>query len=78
MPDCAAWLQTEDGRSNSATSSWLVDGEKVDNNDDIYKVMDKHHMGDTVNVEVIRRGRRMTVPVRLTELPQHAPSRHGE
>src|SRR3989440_3632935 len=43
-----------------------IDGGKISNNDDLYRVLDKHQIGDTVNVEVIRRGRHTTVPVRLT------------
>jgi S1-C subfamily serine protease len=44
-----------------------VNGEKIANNDDLDRVLDKHQIGDTVNVDVIRRGRHTTVPVRLTE-----------
>src|SRR5205814_237263 len=43
-----------------------IDGQKVSNTDDIYRILDKHQIGDTVNVEVIRGGRKATVPVRLT------------
>ena len=46
-----------------------VDGEKVDTNDDLLRVLDKHKLGDTVKVEVVRRGGRTVVPVTLTELP---------
>jgi S1-C subfamily serine protease len=33
-------------------------------------VLDKHQVGETVQIEVVRNGRHMTVPVRLTETPQ--------
>ena len=46
-----------------------VDGEKVGNGDDLFRVLDKHQIGDTINVEVIRRGRRVSVPVKLTDTP---------
>jgi len=46
-----------------------VDGEKVGTNDDLLRVLDKHKLGDTVKVEVVRRGGRTVVPVTLTELP---------
>jgi S1-C subfamily serine protease len=52
-----------------------IDGQKVSNVDDIYRLLDKHQIGDTVNVEVFRRGRRTSVPVRLTEAPP--PRRRG-
>ena len=68
-------VETEDGQIELGDIIVSIDGQKVDNSDDIYKMMDKHHMGDTVNVEVIRRGRHLTVPVRLTELPN--PRRRG-
>ena len=62
-------VETENGDIELGDIIVAVDGEKVDDGDDLYRVMDKHHVGDTVSVEVIRRGRRMTVPVRLTEVP---------
>ena len=71
-------VETEDGQIELGDIIVAIDGEKIDNNDDIYKVLDKHHMGDTVNVEVIRRGRRMTVPVKLTEPPTTRRRGFGE
>src|SRR3989440_9670005 len=55
-----------------------IDSEKVANKDDLYRVLDKHQIGDTVNVEVIRRGRHTTVPVRLTEAPPARRRGDGE
>jgi S1-C subfamily serine protease len=71
-------VETEDGQIELGDIIVAIDGEKIDNSDDIYKVMDKHHIGDTVNVEVIRRGRRMTVAVRLTESPNTRRRGNGE
>ena len=71
-------VETEDGQIELGDIIVAIDGEKIDNSDDIYKVMDKHHIGDTVNVEVIRRGRHMTVTVRLTEVPNTRRRGFGE
>ncbi len=62
-------VQTEDGEVELGDIIVGIDGEKVPDNDALYKILDKHQLGDTVNVEIIRRGRKMTVPVRLTETP---------
>jgi S1-C subfamily serine protease len=66
-------VQTEDGDVELGDIVVAVNGEKVGNNDDLLRVLDKYKIGDTVNVEIFRRGRRTTVPVQLTE----APSRRG-
>jgi S1-C subfamily serine protease len=47
-----------------------IDNEKVSNSDDLFRVLDKHQIGDTVQVQVWRDGRRMSVPVRLMESPE--------
>jgi putative serine protease PepD len=44
-----------------------IDGEKVSTSDDIYRILDKRQVGDTVRVEVVRGNNRTTVPVRLYE-----------
>lgn len=44
-----------------------IDGEKIANGDDLYRILDKHQFGDTVQVEVFREGHRVKVPVRLTQ-----------
>ncbi|HEX6718964.1 MAG TPA: trypsin-like peptidase domain-containing protein [Pyrinomonadaceae bacterium] len=46
-----------------------IDNDKVGNSDDLFRVLDKHQIGDTVQVQIWRNGRRMSVPVRLMELP---------
>jgi S1-C subfamily serine protease len=68
-------VQTEDGDLELGDIIVGIDGEKVDTNDDLYKILDKHKVGDNINVEVFRQGRRTSVPVRLTEAP--AQRRNG-
>ena len=46
-----------------------IDSEKVANTDDLFRVLDKHQIGDTVQVAIWRNSRRMSVPVRLSESP---------
>src|SRR6266571_6591690 len=71
-------VRTEDGDIELGDIIVAIDGEKVVDNDALYKILDKHQIGDTVNVEIIRRGRRMTVPVRLTETPPTRRRGFGE
>lgn len=61
--------QTEDGDLVIGDIIVGVDGDKVANSDDLYRLLDKHKVGDTVRVEVVRNGRRIAVPVLLTEGP---------
>src|SRR5215212_9933460 len=44
-----------------------IDNDKITNSDDLFRVLDKHQIGDTVQVQIYRNGRRMSVPVRLME-----------
>jgi len=46
-----------------------IDNDKVGNSDDLFRVLDKHQIGDTVQVQIWRDGKRMSVPVRLMESP---------
>ncbi|HSE19746.1 MAG TPA: trypsin-like peptidase domain-containing protein [Pyrinomonadaceae bacterium] len=46
-----------------------IDNDKVANSDDLFRVLDKHQIGETVQVHIWRDGRKMTVPVRLMESP---------
>jgi S1-C subfamily serine protease len=59
--------QTENGDFEIGDIIVGIDNEKVRNNDDLYRILDKHQIGDTVQLQVFRDGRRTTVPVRLTE-----------
>jgi S1-C subfamily serine protease len=49
-----------------------ADGQKLNELDDLYRMLDKKQIGDTVNVEVYRGGRTMTVPVKLLATPTDA------
>jgi len=59
--------QTENGDVELGDIIVGISGEKVANSDDLYHVLDKHQVGETVQVEIVRNGRRTTVPVRLIE-----------
>jgi S1-C subfamily serine protease len=59
--------QTENGDVEIGDIIVGIDGDKIANNDDLYRMLDKHQAGDVVQVQVMRNGRRMTVPVRLME-----------
>lgn len=61
--------QTENGDVELGDILVAIDGDKVENSDDLSRILDKHQLGDTVKVEIVRNGRRMTIPVRLTEAP---------
>jgi S1-C subfamily serine protease len=61
--------QTENGDYEVGDIIVGIDNEKVSNTDDLYHILDKHAVGDQVQVQVVRNGRRTSVPVRLTEAP---------
>jgi S1-C subfamily serine protease len=42
-----------------------ADGQKMNDLDDLYRLLDRKQIGDTVNFEVYRAGRTLTVPVKL-------------
>ena len=62
-------VQTDDGDLELGDIIVGISGERVGNNDDLYKILNKHQIGETVNVEIYRGTRSMTVPVRLTDVP---------
>ena len=68
-------VQTEDGDVELGDIIVAVNGEKVGNNDDLAKVLDKYKVGETVSVEIFRRGRRTTVRVQLSEAPVRRATR---
>jgi len=49
------------------------DGQKLNDLDDLYRLLDRKQIGDTVNLEVYRGGRTMTLPVKL--LGSQAPAK---
>src|ERR1700730_7460710 len=59
--------QTENGDFELGDIIIGIDGEKVNNTDDLSRILEKRQVGNTVNVEIVRNGRRMSLPVRLTE-----------
>jgi len=44
-----------------------IDNDKVNNSDDLFRVLDKHQIGETVQVQILRDGKRTSVPVRLMD-----------
>jgi putative serine protease PepD len=66
--------QTENGDVELGDIIVAIDGVKIGNADDLSRFLDKHQLGDTVKVEIMRNGRRVSLPVRLTEVPD---SRRG-
>jgi S1-C subfamily serine protease len=62
-------VQTEEGDLELGDIIIGLNGERIGNNDDLYKALNKHRIGETVNLEIFRGARRMTLPVRLSEVP---------
>jgi len=60
--------QTENGDLEMGDIIVGMDGEKLDNSDDLYRLLDKHQIGDVAQVQILRNGRRTTVPVRLIDV----------
>lgn len=50
-----------------------VDGQKMNELDDLYRLLDKKQIGDTASLEVYRNGKTVTIPVKL--LPTSGASR---
>lgn len=61
--------QTENGDVEIGDVIVGIDNEKVGNTDELYRILNKHPLGDQVQVQILRNGRRLSVPVRLTETP---------
>ncbi|MEP6719095.1 MAG: trypsin-like peptidase domain-containing protein [bacterium] len=62
--------QTENGDVEIGDIIVGIDNEKVDNTDDLYRILNKRAIGEQVQVQIVRNGRRTSVPVRLTETPE--------
>jgi S1-C subfamily serine protease len=62
--------QTETGDVELGDIIVGIDSDKVVNSDDLFRVLDKRQIGETVQVQIWRDGRRMSVPVRLMESPE--------
>ena len=66
--------ETEDGDLVIGDIITAIDGERVAEDNDLYRILDKHQFGDVLQVEVVRAGgQRATVPVRL--LPEQQQRR---
>ena len=61
--------QTEMGDIEMGDIIVGINEDKIGNSDDLFRALDKHQIGETVQVHIWRNGRRMSVPVRLTESP---------
>lgn len=61
--------QTEMGAVELGDIIVGIDNDKVSNSDDLFRILDRHQIGETVQVQIWRDGRRMSVPVRLMESP---------
>src|SRR5712691_2112569 len=61
--------QTENGDVEIGDIIIGIDGEKVASNDDLYRILDKHQVGDIVQVQIVRNGRKTSIPIRLMETP---------
>ena len=62
--------QTENGDVEIGDIIVGIDSERVKNADDLYRILDKHQVGDTVQLQIMRNSRRASVTVRLTESPE--------
>ena len=58
--------QTENGDVEIGDVIVGMDNDKIANTDDLYRLLDKHQVGDTVQLQIVRNGRRSSVAVRLT------------
>lgn len=65
--------ETEDGDLVIGDIITAIDGERVADQNDLYKILDKHQFGDVLQVEVVRDGHRQNLPVRL--LPEQQQQR---
>ncbi|HUR96512.1 MAG TPA: trypsin-like peptidase domain-containing protein [Pyrinomonadaceae bacterium] len=61
---------TDDGTLGDIIVS--ADGQALNDMDDLFRLLDKKQIGDTVNLQVFRDGRTNTVPVKLTVAPTAA------
>ncbi len=68
--DLRGLTQTENGDVAIGDIIVGIDNEKVDNTDDLYRVLNKRAIGEQVQVQIVRNGRFTSVPVRLTETPE--------
>lgn len=58
---------TDDGTIGDIIVS--IDGQNLNDTDDLYRLLDKKQFGDTVQLQILREGRTITVPARLSAPP---------
>jgi S1-C subfamily serine protease len=58
---------TDDGTIGDIITQ--VDGQPVNDTDDLYRILDKKQFGDTIQLQVYRNGQTVNVPARLTASP---------
>ncbi|MBD0324956.1 MAG: trypsin-like peptidase domain-containing protein [Pyrinomonadaceae bacterium] len=61
--------QAVDGDISLGDIITSIDGEAVSSLDDLYRILDKHQVGDVIKVEVFRGSGRTTINVRLLDSP---------
>jgi S1-C subfamily serine protease len=52
-----------------------IDNEKINDQDALYRSLDKKQIGDTIQVEIFRDNKKQTIPVKLNALPNQIPNR---
>jgi S1-C subfamily serine protease len=62
--------RTNEGTAALGDIITSIDGQQIEDLDDLYRVLDKKQFNDTVQVEIYRAGKVMTVPVKLTPMQQ--------
>jgi len=77
VPDGSAAQQAGLVGTTQGPQSWILgdlivslDGEPVKELNDLYRALDKHDVGDVVKLEVVRKGEKRTVEVKLQPLPE--------
>jgi S1-C subfamily serine protease len=61
--------RNESGRLVLGDLITAIDGEPVRTTDDLYRILDRHEVGDTVKMTITREGKEMTLEVKLEPLP---------
>jgi S1-C subfamily serine protease len=61
--------QTEDGDVEIGDIIVGIDADKVANLDDLSRLLDKRQVGEVVNVQIVRNGKKTSVPVTLADSP---------
>lgn len=57
--------QTPDGDVVLGDIITAIDGERVKDSNDLFRILERRKFGDVLQVEVVREGQRLTVPLRL-------------